>query len=56
MILGCSAMELDHAYDGPDRVHPWICFWIFSARVDIATAPCRGPKKYYEKHPERRRD
>jgi hypothetical protein len=48
---GCSAMELDHADDDPDRVHPRICFWIFGARVDIATAPCRGPK-----HPERRRD
>jgi len=37
-------MELDHAYDGPDRVHPRICFWIFGARVDIATAPCQGQK------------
>jgi hypothetical protein len=41
--------ELDHAYDPPNRVHRWICLWIFNARADIATALGRGPKKILRK-------
>jgi hypothetical protein len=53
----CHPMKVYQAYDHLNRVRScWIYLSLFNARVDIATAPRRSPKKRHEKHPEKRRD